>query len=75
MTEFLDIDSGRIANGVTGHGPLVVLSHGIADHRQVYRFPAPELSQAGYRVADTDLRGHGDPAWAGHRSSALTSLP
>ena len=60
MTEFLDIDGGRIAYEVTGHGPLVVLSHGMGEHRQVYRFLAPELAQAGYRVATTDMRGHGE---------------
>ena len=66
MTGFLDIDGGRIAYEVTGHGPLVVLSHGIGDHRQVYRFLAPELAQAGYRVANADLRGHGESSmgWA-----------
>ena len=60
MTEFLDIDGGRIAYDVTGSGPLVVLSHGIGDRRQVYRFLAPELAQAGYRVVSADLRGHGE---------------
>jgi pimeloyl-ACP methyl ester carboxylesterase len=60
MTEFADIEGGRIAYDVTGQGPLVVLSHGIGDHRQAYRFLAPELAQAGYRVAAADLRGHGE---------------
>jgi pimeloyl-ACP methyl ester carboxylesterase len=60
MTEFLDVDGGRIAYDVTGSGPLVVLSHGIGDRRQVYRFLAPRLAQAGYRVATADLRGHGE---------------
>jgi pimeloyl-ACP methyl ester carboxylesterase len=60
MTEFLDIEGGRIAYDVTGSGPLVVLSHGIGDHRQVYRFLAPKLAQAGYRVVNADLRGHGE---------------
>ncbi len=66
MTEFLDIDSGRIAYDVTGQGPLVVLSHGIGDHRQVYRFLAPKLAAAGYRVAKVDMRGHGESSmgWA-----------
>src|SRR6516162_5017191 len=66
MTEYLDVDGGRIAYDVTGSGPLVVLSHGIGDHRQVYRFLAPELAQAGYRVANADLRGHGESSmgWA-----------
>jgi pimeloyl-ACP methyl ester carboxylesterase len=60
MTEFLDVDGGRIAYDVAGQGPLVVLSHGMGEHRQVYRFLAPKLAQAGYRVANADLRGHGE---------------
>lgn len=60
MTEFLDVPGGRIACDVTGSGPLVVLSHGIGDRRQAYRFLAPMLAQAGYRVANADLRGHGE---------------
>ncbi|HUL24959.1 MAG TPA: alpha/beta hydrolase [Streptosporangiaceae bacterium] len=66
MTEFLDVDGGRIAYDVTGQGPLVVLSHGIGDHRQAYRFLVPMLAQAGYRVANADLRGHGESSmgWA-----------
>src|SRR5690242_14215934 len=66
MTEFLDVAGGRIAYDVTGEGPLVVLSHGIGDRRQAYRFLAPTLAQAGYRVANADLRGHGESSlgWA-----------
>jgi pimeloyl-ACP methyl ester carboxylesterase len=60
MTEFADIEGGRIAYDMTGQGPLIVLSHGIGDRRQVYRFLAPRLTQAGYRVAAADLRGHGE---------------
>jgi pimeloyl-ACP methyl ester carboxylesterase len=60
MTEFLDVEDGLIAYDVTGSGPLVVLSHGIGDRRQAYRFLAPMLAQAGYRVASADLRGHGE---------------
>src|SRR5215468_12395141 len=66
MTEFLDVPGGRIAYEVTGSGPLVVLSHGIGVRRQDYRFLAPILVQAGYRVASADLRGHGESSmgWA-----------
>ena len=60
MTEFLEIDGGQIAYDVTGSGPLVVLSHGIGDRRQAYRFLAPRLAEAGYRVVSADLRGHGE---------------
>src|SRR5215472_10065320 len=66
MTEFLDVPGGRIAFDVDGSGPLVVLSHGIGVRRQDYRFLAPMLVQAGYRVASADLRGHGESSmgWA-----------
>jgi pimeloyl-ACP methyl ester carboxylesterase len=45
---------------VVGHGPLVVFSPGMADSRSTYRFLAPLIANAGYRVASVDLRGHGD---------------
>jgi len=66
MTEFVDVPGGRIAYDLAGAGPLVVLSHGIGDRRQAYRFLAPMLAQAGYRVATADLRGHGESSmgWA-----------
>ena len=66
MTEFVDVPGGRIAYDVTGSGPLVVLSHGIGVRRQDYRFLAPMLAPAGYRVANADLRGHGESSmgWA-----------
>ncbi|HEX7992909.1 MAG TPA: alpha/beta hydrolase [Streptosporangiaceae bacterium] len=60
MTEYLDIPGGTIAYDAIGQGPLVVLSHGIGDRRQAFRFLAPKLAQAGYRVVSADLRGHGE---------------
>ena len=51
---------GRIGYDVAGSGPLVVLVPGMGDLRAGYRFLAPGLRAAGYRVACTDLRGHGD---------------
>ncbi|WP_040810532.1 alpha/beta fold hydrolase [Nocardia concava] len=68
MTEFLDLDGGRLAYDVEGVGPLLVLSHGIGDHRQVFRFLAPRLIEAGYRVATVDVRGHGESSlnWTSH---------
>jgi pimeloyl-ACP methyl ester carboxylesterase len=59
-TEYLDVAGGRIAYEVIGHGPLVVLSPGIGDTRGTYRFLAPLIANAGYRVASVDLRGHGE---------------
>jgi pimeloyl-ACP methyl ester carboxylesterase len=66
MTSFLDVPGGHIAYDATGSGPLVVLSHGIGVRREDYRFLAPKLAQAGYRVASADLRGHGESSmgWA-----------
>ncbi|GGU67141.1 alpha/beta fold hydrolase [Lentzea flava] len=60
MTEFLNVDGGTIAYEVTGAGPLVVLAHGMGDSRKAYRFLVPALVEAGFRVATTDLRGHGE---------------
>ena len=59
---YLDRDEGRIAYEVWGGdtGPLVVMAPGMGDLRSSYRFLAPALAAAGYRVAAMDLRGHGD---------------
>lgn len=59
-TNYLDRPGGRVAYDVDGDGPLVVLVPGMGDLRGTYRFLAPALREAGYRVACTDLRGHGD---------------
>jgi len=59
-TLYIDRPEGRIAYDVQGSGPLVVLVPGMGDLRAGYRFLAPELVAAGYTVATTDLRGHGD---------------
>ncbi|NUT34172.1 MAG: alpha/beta hydrolase [Hamadaea sp.] len=66
MTEYLETDGGRIAYDIAGEGPLVILGHGLADTRKAYRFLAPQLVAAGYRVANADLRGHGESStgWA-----------
>src|ERR1700760_2858928 len=60
MTEYPAVDGGTIAYEVTGEGPLVVLAHGMGDSRAAYRFVAPRLVAAGYRVAAVDLRGCGE---------------
>jgi len=59
-TIYLTRPAGRIAYDVAGDGPLVVLVPGMGDLRAAYRFLAPALVKDGYRVASTDLRGHGD---------------
>ena len=59
-TSYLSCPEGRIGYDVAGAGSLVVLVPGMGDLRAGYRFLAPALRAAGYRVACTDLRGHGD---------------
>ena len=57
---YLTRPGGRVAYEVTGAGPLVVLVPGMGDLGSTYRFLAPSIVDAGFRVAWTDLRGHGD---------------
>jgi pimeloyl-ACP methyl ester carboxylesterase len=59
-TSYLARPDGRIGYDAAGTGPLIVLVPGMGDLRAGYRFLAPALRAAGYRVACTDLRGHGD---------------
>ncbi len=59
-TSYLTRPEGRIAYDIDGSGSLVVLVPGMGDLRSTYRFQAPPLRQAGYRVACMDLRGHGE---------------
>jgi pimeloyl-ACP methyl ester carboxylesterase len=59
-TRYLARPEGRVAYTVEGTGPLVVLVPGMGELRTSYRFFAPVLVAAGYTVATTDLRGHGD---------------
>ncbi len=68
MIEHLDIDGNTIAYDMAGDGPLVVLAHGMGDSRHSYRFIAPALVAAGYRVANVDIRGCGDSSlgWDGY---------
>jgi len=68
VTEHLSIHDQSIAYDLIGEGPLVVLAHGIGDSRHSYRFLAPALAAAGYRVATVDLRGCGDSSlgWEGY---------
>ncbi len=60
MTEYVTLDGGRIACDVIGDGPLVVLSHGMGTWRRDYRHLVPVLAEAGYRVVNVDMRGHGE---------------
>lgn len=60
-TRRLETAEGRLAYDLTGEsGPLVVCVPGMGDLRGEYRYLAPRLAEAGYRVASLDLRGHGE---------------
>ena len=59
-TSYLSCPEGRIGYDVAGGDSLVILVPGMGDLRAGYRFLAPDVRAAGYRVACTDLRGHGD---------------
>ncbi|GCD40558.1 alpha/beta fold hydrolase [Streptomyces paromomycinus] len=67
-TEFLPVGGRHLAYDVTGKGPLIVLAHGMGENRTAYREVAARLSAAGFRVARTDLRGHGESStgWASY---------
>ena len=57
----LDRPGGTVAYEVIGaDGPVVLCAPGIGDVRGQYRFLAPQLVDAGYRVVLMDLRGLGD---------------
>lgn len=64
---------GKIAYDDAGQGPLVVMVPGLGDLRAEYRFLAPRLVEAGYRVVTVDLRGHGQSStgWSDYTSSAI----
>lgn len=59
-TQYLSRPEGRVAYDIRGTGPLVVLVPGMGELRSSYRHLTPSLVAAGYTVATTDLRGHGD---------------
>jgi pimeloyl-ACP methyl ester carboxylesterase len=70
--KYLETAGGRIAYelwhgreagagaGTEAKGPLVVCVPSMGDLRGEYRFLAPALAAAGYRVAAMDVRGHGE---------------
>lgn len=60
-THYLQRPDGKIAfdDSETGR-ELVIMLPGIGALRSEYRYLAPTLQQAGYRVVTADLRGHGE---------------
>ena len=58
--QFLTRPQGRISYTVTGDGPLIVAVPGMGDLRETWRELVGPLADKGFRVAVSDLRGHGD---------------
>ena len=73
--QFLSRPEGKIAYDVQGTGPLLVLVPGMGELRSSYRFLTPLLVAAGYTVATTDLRGHGesDPTFTSYGDTETAS--
>lgn len=52
-------DGARISWDVRGRGPCVLLVHGLGSNRRTWREQVDVVAQAGFRVAQLDLRGSG----------------
>src|ERR1700687_3653151 len=56
-----------------GTGPIIICVPGLGDLRQQYRFLAPRLEAAGFRVVTMDVRGHGQSSvdWPDYSAAAV----
>jgi pimeloyl-ACP methyl ester carboxylesterase len=72
-TQYLELGQGRLAFDDRGEGPLVICVPSMGDVRQEYRFLAPLLVEAGYRVVTMDVRGHGESSvkWSDYSVAAV----
>lgn len=75
MAHTLTRPDGTVSYELAGRpgNPLVILGHGMADSSATFRFLAPRLVEAGYRVATVDLRGHGRSSvgWPDYSTTAV----
>jgi pimeloyl-ACP methyl ester carboxylesterase len=74
-TQFLERPDGRLAYEVRGEGPLVVCSPGLGDLRTTFADLVDPLVSAGFTVAVTDLRGHGESTanWPSYTETDVAS--
>lgn len=72
-TRFFRSTGGDLAYDVRGSGPTVICVPGMGDLRGQYRYLAPALLSAGFRVVTLDLRGHGESSvgWGDYTVSAV----
>ncbi len=76
LTQYLELSGGRIAYDDTRtSGPLMICVPGLGDVRASYRFLAPFLAAAGYRVVTMDLRGIGESSvnWPDYRDTSIAA--
>ncbi len=74
-TRYLERNGSKVAYDDQGSGPLVLCTPGMGDLRAEYRYLAPQLVAAGYRVASMDIRGHGESGtnWPDYSVGAIGS--
>ena len=72
-TRFFEYAEGRIAYDDIGSGKLIICAPSMGDLRGEYRFLAPQLVAAGYRVVTLDVRGHGETSvhWPDYSVAAV----
>lgn len=59
-TRTVETESGSFPVLDHGDGPVVLVLHGFPDSRHLWRYQAPALAEAGFRVVAPDMRGFGD---------------
>ena len=79
-TKFFERLEGKLAyDDSGGDGDLVIMEPGMGALRSEYRYLAPVLIEAGYRVVTVDLRGQGESSvgWSEYTvaASAVISWP
>jgi pimeloyl-ACP methyl ester carboxylesterase len=62
ITGSLSIAGVRLAYAHDGHGPQILLLHGIPTNRKLWRDVVPPLVEAGFQVFTLDLLGYGESA-------------
>jgi pimeloyl-ACP methyl ester carboxylesterase len=71
---WMKVHDGYIAyDDSGGNGPIIICVPGLGDLRQQYRFLAPRLKAAGFRVVTMDVRGHGQSSvdWPDYSAASV----